>query len=88
MGKYTIRQIGEYLLRYSQDGRVLDIEIDWRDPVPALSFDQVSIWKPPHDQESISRDQRLQILNRIVAWIKPKGYDKVYVAGHGYLEAK
>jgi len=75
---YEIRIPHFYCLEYEECGRVMLLEIDFRDPVLYLDSALLKGWEAPADQEVISSTDKVRILTNIYDYlVRQRGFDKV-----------
>ncbi len=75
---YKIRIPHFYCLEYEERGRVMLLEIDFRDPVLYLDRSLVTGWEEPADQEVISQAEKVRILTNVYDYLtRQRGFDKV-----------
>lgn len=68
-----------YSLKYSEGDYTMDVEIDFREPVPCLSINVINFWNPPHENEMLVREKKEEILKNIYDFLIKDGFEKVEV---------
>ena len=75
---YEIRIPHFYCLEYQEQGRVMLLEIDFRDPVIYLNRALVTGWQPPYHQLTIAPTDKASILSNVYDYLaRQRGFDKV-----------
>ena len=75
---YEIRISHFYCLEYREQGRVMLLEIDFRDPVIYLNRALVTRWQPPYHQLTIAPTDKARILSNVYDYlVRQRGFDKV-----------
>ncbi|HWR29519.1 MAG TPA: hypothetical protein VN631_06765 [Negativicutes bacterium] len=64
-----------YSLEYREAGRLLTLDIDFRDPVIYLDDALVLTWAPPYAAEPIGDSERRRILDNVYDYlVKQRGF--------------
>ena len=67
-----------YCLEYRESGRLLVLDIDFRDPVIYLDETLRLAWEEPHAAEEIGSQERRRILDNIYDYlVKERGFSHV-----------
>jgi len=67
-----------YCLEYREAGRLLVLDIDFRDPVIYLDDTLRLAWEAPHASEEIGSQERRRILDNIYDYlVKERGFSHV-----------
>jgi translation elongation factor EF-Tu-like GTPase len=75
---YEIRIPHFYCLEYEERGRVMLLEIDFRDPVLYLDSALVTGWQAPADKEVVTPTDKVRILTNVYDYlVRQRGFDKV-----------
>ena len=75
---YEIKIPHFYCLEYEERGRVMVLEIDFRDPVLYLDRTLVTNWQPPDHELDIAPAEKARILTNIYDYlVRQRGFDKV-----------
>ena len=69
MEKYKIVIPHFYCLVYSEGARKITLEIDFREPEIVLSENMICNWDEPYDDEIISEEDKIRILNNIYSYL-------------------
>jgi hypothetical protein len=75
---YEIRIPHFYCLEYQEQGRIMVLEIDFRDPVLYLDRTLVSGWQPPDHDLEISPVDKIRIISNVYDYlVRQRGFEKV-----------
>ncbi len=75
---YEIRIPHFYCLEYQEQGRVMVLEIDFRDPVLYLDRTLVRGWQPPDRDLAITPTDQVRIISNVYDYlVRQRGFDKV-----------
>ena len=75
---YEIKIPHFYCLEYEERGRVMVLEIDFRDPVLYLDRALVTNWQPPDHELDITPADKARILTNVYDYlVRQRGFDKV-----------
>jgi hypothetical protein len=75
---YEIRIPHFYCLEYEEQGRVMMLELDFRDPVLYLDRTLVTEWQPPDHELEIDPADKARIISNVYAYlVQQRGFDKV-----------
>ena len=75
---FEIRIPHFYQLEYRENGRLLLLEIDFRDPVLYLDEGLISTWEPPHAKVAIDAAEKKRILDIIYDYlVRERGFQNV-----------
>ena len=66
---YTVNIPHFYSLEYIEGDHKMTVEIDLRDTMPALYFNEIKNWGPPHQNENLTPEKKEQILENIVFFL-------------------
>ncbi len=70
-----------YLLEYCEGNHVMNVQIDFRDPVPCLYTNEIKSWNPPYENEVITAEKKEEIVSNIYHYLTNiKGFKKINVA--------
>ncbi|MBV5350068.1 hypothetical protein JZU71_02610 [bacterium] len=65
-------------MEYEERGRVMLLELDFRDPVLYLDSALVTGWQAPADQEAVTPADKVRILTNVYDYlVRQRGFDKV-----------
>ncbi len=75
---YEIRIPHFYCLEYEEQGRVMLLEIDFRDPVLYLDRALVTHWRPPDHELEIGPTDKARIISNVYDYlVRQRGFDNV-----------
>ena len=75
---YEIKIPHFYCLEYQEQGRVMFLEIDFRDPVLYLDRTLVTGWQPPDHDLQIAPADKIRIISNVYDYrARQRGFDKV-----------
>lgn len=75
--KYNVKINHFYCLEYSENDHVMNVEIDFRDPIPVLSIKTIESWNPPYDNEEISESKKQIIFENIYGYLTQNGFSQI-----------
>lgn len=86
MKEYIIEKESQYSMKYSDDLYSMKVTVDdLREPVPEIIL--VGVFnKRKQLFEKLSEEVQLEILKRICAYLKSRGYKKIYTEEFGYID--
>lgn len=58
-----------YSLQYTEGSHVLNVEIDFREPIIYLSKSLITSWEPPYHNELIDNQKREEIFSNIYKYL-------------------
>jgi len=65
-----------YCLEYYERGKVIKLDIDFREPRIYLSTELVNKWEPPYENVTISEFEKERIIFNVSNYLKKNGYSK------------
>ncbi len=69
-----------YCLEYTEGDHVMEVEIDFRNPVPCLDGKAIKAWRPPYDKENIGSNKKKSIMRNIIEYLQVvKGFPAVEI---------
>ena len=75
---YEIRIPHFYCLEYEEQGRVMLLELDFRDPVIYLDRSLLTRWQPPNHELELAPADKTRILTNVYDYLtRQRGFDKV-----------
>ena len=66
-----------YCLEYREGDRVLQLDIDFRDPMIYLEEKLVTNWQEPHSDEKIPSAEKKRILDNVYGYLIRQGFNFV-----------
>ena len=66
---YTITIPHFYCLEYSEQDKIMNVDIDFRDSIIYLNTCIISNWNPPHDSIILNENEKVDILNNIYNYL-------------------
>lgn len=78
MYEYKIEIPHFYCLDYYENGRVMKIDVDFRDKIIFLNIDLIHKWLSPYEDENITLNDKKRILNNIyIELLKNNSHDRI-----------
>lgn len=86
MDKYTVKTLSQYHLEYSDQKFLIKFRVDdMREPVPQVIIYDV-FNKEENKMDELSKEAQFEILQKICADFKSRGYKKIYTEEFGNID--
>lgn len=59
-----------YMIEYSEDGKVMDVEVDLREPIVQIGIICIDHWAPPNEEIVLSQQEKYNIAKNIKEYLE------------------